>query len=356
MADSPPSILLTGGAGFIGSALVRHWLAHETTSIVNLDKLTYAGLPASLAGVLNDPRHRLIEGDVADAALVGALLAAHRPRAVLHLAAETHVDRSIDQPPQFVQTNVLGACTLLDQTTRYWRTLNGPEQEAFRFLLVSTDEVFGSAAPGAQFHADSPLAPSSPYAASKAGAEHLAHAFMHTYGLPVLTVNPTNNYGPRQLPEKLIPKMILAAARREPLPLYGDGLHERDWLHVDDCCRAIRAVLHGGRLGRRYLAGAGACRSNLSVTQQICDLVDERLADGGRRRQLIRQVADRLGHDRRYAVDSGPLRGELSWRPEVDFAAGLAATVDWYLSNPAWTADAEVALGHRGEVANSQQA
>lgn len=349
MREQPPSVLITGGAGFIGSTLVRQWLQHEPQRIVNLDLLTYAGLRASLTEVADHPRHVLVEGDVADAALVGELLAEHRPQAVLHLAAETHVDRSIEAPPQFARTNVLGTCTLLDQATRYWRGLSGAERDGFRFLFVSTDEVFGAAGPTEKFTAESPLAPNSPYAASKAAGEHLVHAFAHTYGLPVVTINPTNNYGPRQMPEKLIPKMIVAAVRREPLPLYGDGLQERDWLHVDDCCRAIRTVLSHGAIGSRYLAGADNCLTNLTVVQQICDLLDEATAGGGddpARRTLIHHVADRPGHDRRYAVDPGPLH-RLGWAPQVDFATGLRETVRWRLDNAAWTAEAEQSLKRR---------
>jgi len=347
MASSDPSVLITGGAGFVGSALVRQWLEEEPERVVILDRFTYAGLRESLAGLLDYARRLVIEGDVADPALVGRLLAEHRPAVVLHLAAETHVDRSIVEPPRFARTNVLGTCTLLDQTTRYWRELNATARDAFRFVYLSTDEVFGSAADGAQFTVDSPLSPNSPYAASKAAGDHLAHSFLHTYELPVIIVNPTNNYGPRQLPEKLIPKMILAAARREPLPLYGDGLHERDWLHVDDCCRAIRQIARHGATGRRYLLGADNCRTNLSVVEQICDVIDQRLADGQRRRELVRHVADRPGHDRRYAVDVGPLRRELGWSPQIGFDAGLQSTVQWYLDNPAWVAAAEDSLHRR---------
>ena len=346
MLQPQPSVLITGGAGFIGSALIRQWLEHEPEQVVNLDKLTYAGLRASLADVADHSRHKLVEGDVSDAKLVAELLAEHRPQAVLHLAAETHVDRSINEPPQFARTNVLGTCTLLDQTTCYWQGLSSAERNRFRFLFMSTDEVFGAAGPNELFTAESRLAPNSPYAASKAAGEHLVHAFAHTYGFPVVTINPTNNYGPRQFPEKLIPKMILAAARREPLPLYGDGLHERDWLHVDDCCRAIRTVLRHGAVGSRYLAGADNCLTNLVVVQQICKLLDESLNDGSDRRTLIRHVADRLGHDRRYAVDSRPLR-QLGWAPQVDFARALRETVAWYLENPAWVTDAETSLRWR---------
>jgi dTDP-glucose 4,6-dehydratase len=262
---------------------------------------------------------------------------------VLHLAAESHVDRSIATPPQFVQTNVLGTCVLLDEATRYWRSLATGARQSFRFVLVSTDEVFGSAADGEVFDAESPLAPSSPYAASKAAAEHLARSFMHTYGLPVITVNPTNNYGPRQLPEKLIPRMILAASRRHPLPLYGDGLQERDWLHVDDCCRGISIALERGEPGTRYPMGAGNQRTNESVVEAVCDLLDQRFGDGPSRRGLIQHVQDRPGHDRRYAVDSSRLHA-IGWSPRVDFQTGLAATVDWYLENDAWVAEAEESL------------
>jgi dTDP-glucose 4,6-dehydratase len=241
---------------------------------------------------------------------------------------------------------VLGTCTLLDQATRYWMKLNGAERDRFRFLYMSTDEVFGAAGPSEVFTTESPLAPNSPYAASKAAGEHLVRAFAHTYGLPVITLNPTNNYGPRQLPEKLIPKMILAAARRQPLPLYGDGLHERDWLHVDDCCRAVRAVVRVGRVGSRFLAGSGNCLPNRAVVAQICDYLDESLHDGRARRELIRSVADRPGHDRRYAVDPSLLRG-LGWAPQIDFAGGLRQTVQWYLENGDWASDAEQSLGHR---------
>lgn len=347
MSEPREIILLTGGAGFIGSTLVRQWLEHETAAIVDLDLLTYAGLRESLGDLVDHPRHRLVVGDVADAALVRQVFAEHRPRAVLHLAAETHVDRSIDAPPAFAHTNMLGTCTLLDEATRYWQSLSGGERDKFRFLLMSTDEVFGAAAPGEAFTRNSPLAPNSPYAASKAAAEHLAKAFGHTYGLPLVIVNPTNNYGPRQMPEKLIPRVILAAVRREPVPLYGDGLHERDWLHVDDCCRAIRRVLADGKSDQRYLIGADNVLPNRVVVERLCDLVDEHLDDGGERRGLITPVADRPGHDRRYAVDSEALRRELGWRSQVDFDFGLREVVVWYLDNPRWVAAAEASLRGR---------
>lgn len=347
MSEKQPSILITGGAGFIGSTLVRQWLREESASVVNLDKLTYAGLRESLAGeqdnVLDDPRHCLVEGDIADGQFVGRLLAEHRPAAIVHLAAESHVDRSIAEPPRFAMTNVVGTCVLLDAAVRYWQLLSGAERDGFRFLFVSTDEVFGSAQPGQKFDERSPLVPSSPYAATKASGEHLARAFQHTYGLPLLIANPTNNYGPRQLPEKLIPKMILSAIANQPLTLYGDGLHQRDWLHVDDCCRAIRQVLLRGQSGRRYLVGADNCRSNLQVVEMICDLVDEMLGDEKRRR-LIVHGDDRPGHDRRYAADARRVREELGWCPEVSFEEGLRNTVRWYIENRRWVERANQSL------------
>jgi len=372
MTHSQPAVLITGGAGFIGSALVRQWLEHESAPIVNLDSFTYAGLQASLNGVMDHARHQLVVGDIANGPLVDRLLAEHAPRAIIHLAAESHVDRSIDQPARFAQTNVVGTCVLLDSAVRYWRTLNAQARDAFRFLLVSTDEVFGTASANQPFTASSPLAPNSPYSATKAAAELLARAFRKTYGLPLLVVNPTNNYGPRQLPEKLIPKMILAALAGQPLTLYGDGLHQRDWLHVDDCCRALRRVLEQGVPGSRYLLGADHCQQNLQVAEKICDLVDELLASGQakasgrvcrtdrreadplsvdprlRRRELIRHIADRPGHDRRYAVDSRRLRTELGWSPQIAFDLGLRETVRWYLENPSWTRQALAALRQAG--------
>ena len=339
-------ILVTGGAGFIGSTLVRQWLAEEPERVVNLDKLAYSGLRDSLEDVANNPRHLLVEGDVCDPVLVRRLLDTHRPNAVLHLAAESHVDRSICDPPTFAQTNVLGTCTLLDQATRYWMSLAGADRAQFKFLYMSTDEVFGEAAAGEKFTDQSPLAANSPYAATKAAGEHLVHAFVHTYGLPALTINATNNYGPRQMPEKFIPRMILAALSGSELPLYGDGRHERDWLHVEDCCRALRVVLRRGKLGRRYLAGADAILPNQEVAERVCDIVGEMLNDQIERRSLIRHVADRPGHDRRYAVDSRPLEA-LGWAPKVHFTTGLRQTVQWYLENRRWVAAAQLSLQER---------
>jgi len=344
MSDNTSPILVTGGAGFIGSTFVRQWLAAEQGSMINLDKLTYAGHRESLGEVLEDPRHLLVQGDIADAQLVTELLQEHQPWAIVHLAAETHVDRSIRQPPQFVKTNVLGTCALLDRATHYWQQLDDDEQLRFRFLLVSTDEVFGTAAADCKFSRQSPLAPNSPYAASKAATEHLANAFAATYGLPVLIANPSNNYGPRQLPEKLIPKMILAAAAEEPLPLYGDGLHQRDWIHVDDCCRALHQILLQGRLGERYLIGADNCLDNLTVVETICDLVDLVSGHVAQRRKLISHVDDRPGHDRRYAVDASELRRSTGWEPQVPFTDGLQQTVRWYLEHPQWVQTTLAAL------------
>jgi dTDP-glucose 4,6-dehydratase len=337
MNDSKRTILVTGGAGFIGSTFVRRWLAEESAAVVNLDKLTYAGHRASLEGVLDDPRHTLVEGDVNDAPLLEALLDEHRPWAIVHLAAETHVDRSIESPAPFAVTNVQGTCTLLDAATRYWQAASAAEREAFRFLYVSTDEVFGSAQAGATFDEQSALSPNSPYAASKAAGEHFVRAFANTYGLPTLVANPCNNFGPRQHPEKLIPKMILAAAAGEELPLYGDGNYERQWIHVDDCCRAIRRVLAIAPPDSRYVIGAEHCASNLSVVQLICEMVDAALSDGGRRSKLIRRVADRPGHDRRYALDWARVGSETGWQPQISFLEGLRATVAWYLQNDVWT-------------------
>ena len=269
MANRAATVLITGGAGFIGSNLVRQWLDDQSDDVVTLDALTYAGLPESLGDVRENPRHQLVVGDIADEALVKEVFADRQPRAVLHLAAESHVDRSIGEPLGFVRTNVLGTAVLLEAATRYWRDLPTDRQAAFRFVHVSTDEVFGSADESELFTASSPLLPNSPYSASKAAGEQLARAFAHTYGLPVVTLNPGNHYGPRQLPEKLIPKMILLADRGESLPVYGDGLHQRDWIHVEDGCRAIRAATARGTPGERYLIGSGRSHPNLMIVTAI---------------------------------------------------------------------------------------
>ncbi len=337
MSAKKRPILITGGSGFIGNTLVRQCLAEENSAIVNLDKLTYAANPDSLCDVEDHPDYRFVEGDIVDARLVADLLEQFRPSAIIHLAAETHVDRSIADPPTFAVTNVLGTCTLLDAATRYWQQLEGPQRQEFRFLLVSTDEVFGSAEPDQPFDEQSRLEPRSPYAASKSAGEHLAFSFSHTYGLPLLISNPSNNYGPRQHPEKLIPKMILAAAAQQPLPVYGDGKHQRDWIHVDDCCRAIMQILKHGLPGNRYVVGADMCLENLHVVRAICNLVDERFGDNGQRYKLIEHVVDRPGHDRRYAVCAKKLRRETDWQPTISLEQGLRETVAWYLDHPEWS-------------------
>jgi dTDP-glucose 4,6-dehydratase len=326
------TILVTGGAGFIGSNFVHHVLGSTDAKVVNLDALTYAGNRESLAG-LPDERHRLVEGDIADAALVERLFAEHRPDAVVHFAAESHVDRSIDDPGAFVRTNVLGTQILLDAALDHWQ---GGHPD-FRFIHVSTDEVYGTlAADDPGFSERHRYAPNSPYAASKAGADHLARAWHRTYGLPVMITNCSNNYGPFQFPEKLIPLMLINALEGEPLPVYGDGQQRRDWLFVTDHCRAILRVLESGRPGRVYNVGGDAEMANLEVVRLICDLLDERLPAERPRRELIEFVTDRPGHDRRYAIDASRIRAELDWQPTVDFAEGLARTVDWYLENRDW--------------------
>ena len=297
------TILVTGGAGFIGSNFVLQWIESTGTAVINLDLLTYAGNPDNLAPLKNDSRHQLMRGDICDAELVAALLQEHRPRAVVHFAAESHVDRSIASPSAFIRTNVQGTFTLLEQARAYWSELDEAGRRAFRFLHVSTDEVYGSLGPQDQaFSETSAYAPNSPYAASKAASDHLARAYYHTYGLPVITTNCSNNYGPFQFPEKLIPLMILNALEGKPLPVYGDGGNVRDWLFVTDHCSAIRAVLEGGSIGETYNIGGNSERKNIKVVQDICDVVDELRPDGalGPRRRLVTFVTDRPGHDRRY--------------------------------------------------------
>lgn len=331
-------ILITGGVGFIGSNFVRQWLAEESTSLVNLDKLTYAGNLDSLADLAEDPRYVFVHGDICDGTLVAELLRKHRPAAVVNFAAESHVDRSIDGPAAFIETNVVGTFQLLDASRRYWVELAEPEKAAFRFLHVSTDEVYGSLGPDGKFTEKTRYAPNSPYSASKAGADHLARAYFHTYGLPVLTTNCSNNYGPYQFPEKLIPLMILNAVDGKPLPVYGDGQQIRDWLYVGDHCRAIRTVLRQGAPGQVYNVGGDCERTNLSVVQEIAAIVD-RLRPGlphAPCSSLITYVKDRPGHDRRYAIDASKIHGELGWEPQESFATGLEKTIRWYLDNPAW--------------------
>ena len=331
------TLLVTGGAGFIGSNFVIRGVGRGQ-HIVNLDLLTYAGNRGSLTGIGDDGRHVFVQGDIADAMLVRALLAEHRPRAVVNIAAETHVDRSIDGPAAFVRTNVVGTLVLLEAATAYWRGLDARDAGQFRYLQVSTDEVYGSIDEGAAADEATAFAPNSPYAASKASADHLVRAFWRTYGLPTLTTHCSNNYGPRQFPEKLIPLAIQRAIGGQPIPIYGDGLHVRDWLHVDDHCDAIARVLASGTPGERYNIGADAGLPNRDMVALICGALDRlRPRDGGGRYQeQIEYVADRPGHDRRYAVDSARIRRELGWTPSVDLRQGIADTVAWYLANHAW--------------------
>ena len=332
-----PTWLVTGGAGFIGGNFVLRAVA-SGVKVVNLDALTYAGNLDTLASVQDNPLHVFLEGDIGDRALVARLLAEHRPDAVVNFAAESHVDRSIDGPAAFIQTNVVGTLGLLESVRDHWKELEGEARERFRFLHVSTDEVYGSLGDTGKFTESTPYAPNSPYSASKAASDHLVRAFHHTYGLPVLTTNCSNNYGPYHFPEKLIPLIIARALAGEPLPVYGDGKNVRDWLFVGDHCQAIRTVLEKGRVGETYNVGGNAEKQNLEVVRTICALLDERMprADGKPRSSQITFVADRPGHDRRYAIDASKLRDELGWEPEYTFEQGIAETVDWYLANQAW--------------------
>ena len=329
--------LVTGGAGFIGGNFVLE-AVQRNINVVNLDALTYAGNVDTLASLENDPRHVFVQGDIGDAALIERLLREHRPDAIVNFAAESHVDRSIDGPAAFVQTNVVGTLNLLEKSRDYWKSLDAAGRDAFRFLHVSTDEVYGTLGESGKFTEETPYAPNSPYSASKAASDHLVRAFHHTYGLPVLTTNCSNNYGPYQFPEKLIPLIIARALAGEPLPVYGDGRNVRDWLYVGDHCAAIRRVLEAGRAGETYNVGGDAERQNLEVVKAICRLLDERspLADGRSRESLITFVADRPGHDRRYAIDASKLKNELRWAPTVTFDEGIALTVGWYMDNQQW--------------------
>jgi dTDP-glucose 4,6-dehydratase len=333
------AIVVTGGAGFIGSNFILTWLAGAGTPVVNLDLLTYAGNAANLDSLRGDGRYTLAQGDIGNAELVGSLLREHRPRAIVHFAAESHVDRSIVAPDAFIRTNVHGTFTLLEQAKAYWKELDEADRNAFRFLHVSTDEVYGSLGPeDPAFSETTPYAPNSPYAASKAASDHLVRAYHHTFGLPVLTTNCSNNYGPFQFPEKLIPLMILNALDGKPLPVYGDGANVRDWLYVEDHCSAIRAVLERGRVGETYNIGGNSERKNLDVVGTICDLVDEMSPSAalGARRKLINFVKDRPGHDRRYAIDATKIARELEWQPSERFESGLRSTVRWYLDHQEW--------------------
>ncbi len=327
------AVLVTGGAGFIGSAVCR-LLAGEGRRVVNLDKLTYAGNLAALGAIEGSPHYRFVHGDIGDAALVRDLLREEQVGGILHLAAETHVDRSIDSPAAFVETNVVGTVRLLEAALDHWRALGQPGE--FRFQHISTDEVFGDLPfDSGVFTEDTAYAPSSPYSASKAASDHFVRAWHETYRLPVVLSNCSNNYGPWQFPEKLIPLTILNACQGRELPVYGRGANVRDWLHVEDHARALAAVFDRGRTGETYLVGGHGERTNLQVVEAICDLVDARLG-GGPRRELIRFVTDRPGHDRRYAIDPGKTERELGWHPQESFETGLAATIDWYLANRAW--------------------
>lgn len=335
------TLLVTGGAGFIGGNFVLRSLARDPElRIVNLDLLTYAGNLDTLESLREDDRHVFVQGDIADSGLVGRLLDQHRPVAIVNFAAESHVDRSIDGPAAFVQTNVVGTLSLLQCALDYWKGLGADIRDRFRFLHVSTDEVYGSLGEHGAFTETTAYAPNSPYAASKAGSDHLVRAFHHTYGLPTLTTNCSNNYGPFQFPEKLIPLIILNALDFRPLPVYGDGLQVRDWLYVHDHVDAINTVLGAGTAGQVYNIGGLSERTNLQVVQAICDVLDQRRPDAsaGPRRDLIQHVADRPGHDRRYAIDCSKLMGSLGWCPSIDFESGLEQTVDWYLGNPGWIA------------------
>jgi dTDP-glucose 4,6-dehydratase len=331
-------ILVTGGAGFIGSNFVLDWLAEPGEPTVNLDKLTYAGNLANLTAVQGDSRHVFAHGDICDRELVGRLFATYQPRAVVHFAAESHVDRSIDGPADFIRTNVVGTLNLLENAFAYWQKLTTSEQATFRFLHVSTDEVYGSLGPEEPaFTETTPYAPNSPYSASKASSDHLVRAYHHTYGLPTLTTNCSNNYGPYQFPEKLIPLMILNALKGKPLPVYGDGQNVRDWLYVRDHCAAIRTVLKSGRVGEVYNIGGNTEMKNIDVVCTICRLLDELRSDGaGPRERLITFVEDRPGHDRRYAIDSTKIYRDLGWRPTEQFETGLRKTIEWYLAHMEW--------------------
>ena len=329
-------ILVTGGAGFIGANFVLDWLAAAGEPLVNLDKLTYAGNLGNLKSIAGDERHLFVRGDIGDAGQVGALLREHRPRAIVNFAAESHVDRSIHGPAAFIETNIVGTFNLLEATRAWWSSLPPADRDAFRFLHVSTDEVYGSlGADDAAFSESTPYAPNSPYSASKAGSDHLVRAYHHTYGLPTLTTNCSNNYGPRQFPEKLIPLMIVNAIAGKPLPVYGDGKNVRDWLYVGDHCSAIRAVLARGRPGETYNVGGNAEMRNVDVVKAICAIVGEE-TPGRDYETLIAYVKDRPGHDRRYAIDPRKIRDELGWEPSETFDSGLRRTIRWYLDNDEW--------------------
>jgi dTDP-glucose 4,6-dehydratase len=333
------TILVTGGAGFIGSAVCRHLIGRGDTRVVNLDKLTYAGNLASLADIADSADYRFVQADVGDGAAVAALLAEEQPDAIMHLAAESHVDRSIDGPGEFIETNIVGTFRLLQAALGYWRGLDGAKSDAFRFHHISTDEVFGDLPfDSGIFTEDTPYDPSSPYSASKAASDHLVRAWQHTYGLPAVVSNCSNNYGPYHFPEKLIPLVILNALHERPLPVYGRGENVRDWLFVEDHARALDRIVSDGRVGETYLIGGRAERTNLDVVQTICRLLDERRprTSGARYEDLIDYVTDRPGHDRRYAIDPAKAERELGWSPQESFESGMGKTADWYLAREDW--------------------
>ncbi len=367
------TLLVTGGAGFIGANFVLDWLATSDEPIINLDKLTYAGNPETLTSLQGDARHQLVQGDIGDSALVSRLLAEHQPRAVVNFAAESHVDRSIHGPGEFIETNIVGTFRLLEAVRGYWGGLadsdnreqglaptgaaDKPTKAGFRFLHVSTDEVYGSLAKGDPAFAETHrYEPNSPYSASKAASDHLVRAWHHTYGLPVLTTNCSNNYGPYHFPEKLIPLMIVNALAGKPLPVYGDGMQIRDWLYVKDHCSAIRRVLEAGRLGETYNVGGWNEKPNIEIVQTVCKLLDQMRpkADGSSYASQITYVTDRPGHDRRYAIDARKLEAELGWKPAETFESGIRKTVEWYLANPEWVA--HVQSGAYREWVNKQYA
>jgi dTDP-glucose 4,6-dehydratase len=335
------AVLITGGAGFIGSNLVQHVLAHRPDGVVVVDKLTYAGSLVNLEDALRNPRVTFVRADIADREAMGRVFAEHHPTAVLNLAAETHVDRSIDGPQAFVDTNIVGTFVLLEVARAHVATLDAAGRATFRFLHVSTDEVYGTLGPSGLFSEDTPYAPNSPYAASKASADHLVRAYFHTFGLPVVITNCSNNYGPYQFPEKLIPLMILNAIDGRPLPIYGDGGNVRDWLQVEDHCAGILLALETGRLGEKYNIGGGNERTNLQIVDLICDILDELAPAAKSRRTLETFVADRPGHDRRYAIDASKIRRELGWRPRHTFESGVRETVRWYLAHRDWCAQVQ---------------
>jgi dTDP-glucose 4,6-dehydratase len=329
------TVIVSGGAGFIGSALVRALVA-DGERVVTLDKLTYAGNLDNLAPVSSSPHHVFIRADICDRTAMAEALHGYRPRAIYHLAAESHVDRTIDTPATCIETNIVGTATLLEATLGYWRSLDAAGRRCFRFLQVSTDEVYGDLGPTGWFTDQSRYRPSSPYSASKAGADHLARAWHRTYGLPVLVSNCSNNYGPHQFPEKLIPLMVLNGLAGKPLPVYGHGLNIRDWLHVEDHVSALRQIVVMGRVGETYLVGARTEARNIDIVTAICRLLDDRRPDSAPHARLIEYVSDRPGHDTRYAIDPSKIEQELGWRPRYGLAGGLAVTVDWYIANGEW--------------------